>query len=38
VLNVAEQVGDDGVLQAALQATYLPPPRDAAPASAGASR
>lgn len=38
VLNVAEQADDDGTLQAVIEGVYTPPPRDAAPASAGASR
>jgi Tfp pilus assembly protein PilN len=38
VLNVAEQADGDGALSAVIEGIYAPPPRDAAPASAGASR
>jgi Tfp pilus assembly protein PilN len=38
VLNVAEQVDENGNLQAVIEGIYPPPPRDVAPASAGASR
>jgi Tfp pilus assembly protein PilN len=38
VLNTSEQVSEDGMLQAVIQGTYVVPERDAAPASAGASR
>jgi Tfp pilus assembly protein PilN len=38
VLNVAEQADGDGSLSAVIEGIYTPPPRDVAPASAGASR
>jgi Tfp pilus assembly protein PilN len=37
VLAVAEQVSDEGTLQAVVEGTYAPPPRDAVPGTAPAS-